>query len=176
MTAPILTTPILTTKRLILRQPLPADLGPASAFWASERSHMMGGPWTAEQTAIETDDLHAQWAKHGFSLFTAILKSTGQPIGGIGPFYPDTHPEPELGWSLWDAAHEGQGLAFEAAVAALDWFFAHTAYKTAVSYTDANNTRSHRLCERMGAVIDDLAPSPYTGPDRIYRHHAGGQP
>ncbi len=164
---------MIDTPRLVLRKPLPADLGPASVFWASERSHMMGGPWTAEQTARETEDLYAQWSKHGFSLFTAVLKSTGAPIGGIGPFFPDTHPEPELGWSLWDARFEGQGLAFEAAVAARDWFFATTDYTTAVSYTDPDNHRSHRLCERMGAVVDDQAATPYAEPTLTYRHTKG---
>jgi RimJ/RimL family protein N-acetyltransferase len=168
---------MITTARLILRKPLPSDLPASSVFWASERSHLMGGPWTPEETAKETDDLHAQWAKHGFSLFTAVLKSTGQPIGGIGPFFPDTHPEPELGWSLWSADLEGQGLALEAALAARDWFFANTRYKTAVSHTDPVNYRSHRLCERMGAVVDPAALHPYGDqPTLTYRHFAGGRP
>ena len=170
-------TPTLHTARLTLRKPLPSDLPAAAVFWASERSHLMGGPWTPEETAKETADLHAQWANHGFSLFTAVLKSTGQPIGGIGPFFPDTHPEPELGWSLWSADFEGQGLALEAALAARDWFFATTRYKTAVSYTDPDNHRSHRLCERMGAVVDPAALHPYGDqPTLTYRHFAGGRP
>ena len=170
-------TPTLHTARLTLRKPLPSDLPAAAVFWASERSHLMGGPWTPEETAKETADLHAQWANHGFSLFTAVLKSTGQPIGGIGPFFPDTHPEPELGWSLWSADFEGKGLALEAALAARDWFFATTRYKTAVSYTDPDNHRSHRLCERMGAVVDPAALHPYGDqPTLTYRQFAGRRP
>lgn len=164
---------MITTPRLTLRKPEAADLAPAAAFWASERSHLMGGPWTSAQTAIEMADLHAQWAKHGFSLFTVVLNATGAPIGGIGPFFPEGYPEPELGWSLWDARYEGQGLAFEAATAARDWFFANTRFKTAVSFTNPDNARSHRLCERMGAVVDDQAACPFPPPVRIYRHHAG---
>jgi RimJ/RimL family protein N-acetyltransferase len=162
----------LVTPRLILRRPLPQDVPAAVAFWASERSYMMGGPWTAAQTEAETQDLFSQWDKHGFSLFTVTLRGSDQGIGGIGPFFPDTHPEPELGWSLWDAKFEGQGLAFEAAVAARDWFFATSGYRTAVSYTDPLNLRSHRLCERLGAVIDLTAPHPYGDlPTLTYRHH-----
>ena len=81
------------------------------------------------------------------------LTGSDTAIGLIGPFYPDTHPEPELGWSLWDLALEGRGFAFEAACAARDWFFANTTHRTAVSYTSPENHRSHRLCERMGAVL-----------------------
>lgn len=161
----------LTTPRLTLRQPRLSDLSAAARFWASDRSHMMGGPWSADKTAFEFADVLAQWAKHGFSLFAVTLKGSDDPIGMIGPFFPDDYPEPELGWSLWDASLEGQGLAYEAATAVRDWFFAHSPFKTAVSYTDPDNHRSHRLCERMGAVVDDAANCPYPPPVRTYRHH-----
>jgi RimJ/RimL family protein N-acetyltransferase len=116
-----------------------------------------------------------QWQKHGFSLFTVTRAGSDDGIGGIGPFFPDTHPEPELGWSLWDAADEGQGLAHEAAAAARDWFFATSGHRTAVSHTDPMNHRSHRLCERLGATIDPAALHPYGDePTLTFRHHAGG--
>ena len=164
----------LTTDRLILRQPALRDLPACAAFWASERSHMMGGPWTANETRIELADLFAQWDTHGFSLFTVTLKGADDAIGLIGPFYPDGHPEVELAWSLWDAALEGKGLALEAAMAARDWFFATSGHRTAVSYTHVDNHRSHRLCERMGAVVDPDARSSSPPPERIYRHNATG--
>lgn len=163
---------VLTTARLVLRQPTERDVPASAAFWASERSRMMGGPWTAEEHQRETLDVHAQWQKHGFSLFTVTLKGLDQAVGMIGPFYPDSHPEPELGWSLWVVTLEGQGIAHEAASAARDWFFANTRYRTAVSYTAPDNHRSHQLCERMGALVDPNAACPYPPPVRIYRHHA----
>jgi len=164
---------ILTTERLVLRQPLEKDFAASVAFWASERSHMMGGPWTEDTTRTEYDDIQRQWQKHGFSLFAVTFKQSDDILGLIGPFYPDSHPEPELGWSLWDVTLEGKGIAWEAAIATRDWFFANTTYRTAVSYTDPLNHRSHRLCERMAAVVDPTAACPYPEPNRIYRHHAG---
>lgn len=165
--------PVLVTARLRLRMPTLDDIEPSFRFWSSERSHLMGGPWTMEQLSAETQGLLDQWRKHGFSLFTVTRRETGEPIGGIGPFYPDTHPEPELGWSLWYAADEGTGLAYEAAAAARDWFFATSGYQTAISFTDPNNHRSHRLCERLGGVVDPTAPVQEPG-DRVYRYRAGG--
>jgi RimJ/RimL family protein N-acetyltransferase len=165
-------TPVLTTARLRLRKPVMADVQPSYSFWSSSRSALMGGPWSMDKLLAETQDLLDQWATHGFSLFTVTLPD-GTPIGGIGPFFPDTHPEPELGWSLWNAAHEGQGLAYEAAAAARDWFFATSGHTTAVSHADPDNHRSHRLCERLGGMVDTDAPHPYGDePNLAYRYHA----
>ncbi len=160
----------LQTARLILRAPQPDDLAAFTAFWTSARTVWMGGPWTAGEARSEWPDLAAQWSRHGFSLFTVTLKDSGHPIGLAGPFFPEGHPEPELAWNLWDAAHEGKGYAREAAIAARDWFFAATAHRTAVSYTHPGNDASHRLAEAMGAVVDPTAPCPYPPPVRIYRH------
>jgi RimJ/RimL family protein N-acetyltransferase len=166
--------PVLMTERLRLRMPTLADLPASYRFWSSDRSALMGGPWTMETLQAETEDLLAQWKTHGFSLFTVTRHGSDDGIGGIGPFFPRTHPEPELGWSLWDAPDEGQGFAFEAATAARDWFFATSGYRTAVSYTDPDNHRSHRLCERLSARIDPEAVHPYGDePNLTYRHFAG---
>jgi RimJ/RimL family protein N-acetyltransferase len=167
--------PVLVTERLQLRMPTLADIPASFRFWSSDRSVLMGGPWTLDQLQAETRDLLDQWQKHGFSLFTVTRHGSDDGIGGIGPFFPKSHPEPELGWSLWDAKDEGQGLAYEAATATRDWFFATSGHKTAVSYTDPANHRSHRLCERLGAKVDPDAPHPYGDePNLTYRHFAEG--
>ena len=168
--------PVLQTARLRLRLPTLDDIPESYRFWSSDRSRLMGGPWSMDTLRAETRGLLDQWQKHGFSLFTVTRPDDDTGIGGIGPFFPDTHPEPELGWSLWHAADEGQGLALEAATAARDWFFATSGRTTAVSHTDPANTRSHRLCDRMGATVDRAAPHPYGDePTLTYRHHAGGR-
>lgn len=166
--------PVLWTERLRLRLPAMKDLSPGFRFWSSERSHMMGGPWSRDQTRDAFHDLLDQWQRHGFSLFSVTLHGSDTAIGGIGPFFPFKHREPELGWSLWRLADEGKGLAYEAAAAARDWFFAHSGHKTAVSYTDPANARSHRLCERLGGVVDPQAWCPDAEPTLTYRHYAPG--
>ncbi len=165
--------PVLETSRLRMRMPTMDDIPASLRFWSSDRSALMGGPWTMDQLRAETQGLLDQWQKHGFSLFTVTRHGSDDGIGGIGPFYPDTHPEPELGWSLWDAKDEGQGLAYEAAATTRDWFFATSGYRTAISFTDPHNHRSHRLCERLGGVVDPTVPVQDEG-DVVYRYHAGG--
>jgi len=165
---------MLTTQRLILRKPRMGDLAECVAFWSSGRSHMMGGPWTPEVTQVNLQQVIDLWPHNGFGLFSVTLQGSDRAVGLIGPWQPEGYPEPELGWSLWNAALEGQGLALEAATAARDWFFATTGRATAVSYTHVDNHRSHRLCERMGAVWDPQAASPSPPPERIYRHFPKG--
>lgn len=165
--------PVLVTGRLVLRKPQPADLAACIRFWASDRSRMMGGPWMADETAANFADVVAQWDWRGFGLFSVTLAGDDAMQGLIGTWHPQDYPEPEIGWSLYDPALEGRGLAFEAARAARDWFFATTGQSTAVSHTDPQNHRSHRLCERLGGVVDDAAPCPYPPPVRSYCYSAG---
>lgn len=165
--------PVLVTARLRLRVPQARDLAPLTAFWSSERSRLMAGPQSPAMTRESFDDLMDQWRRFGFGLFHVTHADSDAAVGAIGPWFPASHPEPELGWSLWRAEDEGRGLAFEAAVAARDWFFAATHWPTAVSHTDPDNHRSHRLCERLGAVVDPLARHSYGDqPTRTYRHVA----
>lgn len=162
--------PVLSTERLRLRLPQPADLPGFTAFWISPRTAFMGGPWSADEAAAEFPELTRQWARHGFSLFVITRAGDERAIGLAGPFMPEGHPEPELAWNLWHAADEGQGFATEATRAARDWFFANSGHDTAVSYTHPDNTASHRLAERLSATVDSDAACPYPPPVRIYRH------
>ena len=163
---------VLTTERLILRQPRKSDLPECVAFWSSPRCAMMGGPMTPEETAESLEKVINLWDLRGFGLFAVTLKGSDRAVGFAGPWQPVNYPEPEIGWNLWDAALESKGLAYEAASAARDWFFATSGHRTAVSYTDPDNHRSHRLCERLGAVHDPDTP-PLDPPEQIYRHFAG---
>lgn len=166
--------PVLHTARLTLRRPAGTDLNAFAAFWTSARTVFMGGPWTAEDAVTEWPELDRQWDRHGFSMFVITRRGEDAAIGLAGPYFPDSHPEPELAWNLWDAADEGQGLAREAAVAARDWFFATTPHRTAVSYVNPANDRSNRLASALGAVLDADAPCPYPPPVNVWRHTAWG--
>ncbi len=167
---------MIDTDRLTLRKPEARDLPAFAAFWTSARTQFMGGPWSADEVVAEWPELTRQWQAHGFSMFVITRKGDDTPIGLAGAFFPEGHPEPELGWNLWDASHEGKGLASEAATAARDWFFANTAHASMVSYINPDNTRSHRLAEGLGAGLDMGAPCPYPPPVRIYRHHSAKVP
>lgn len=63
---------------------------------------------------------------------------------------------------------EGHGFAFEAAHALCQWA-RDAGLPALVSYVDAGNTRSRRLAERLGAVLDPEAARP-DPTDLVYRH------
>lgn len=170
--------PVLVTDRLVLRKPRSGDLPACIRFWSSDRSRLMGGPWTADETARNFADVVDQWDWRGFGLFSVTLAGDEAMQGLVGTWQPQDYPEAEIGWSLYDPALEGRGLAFEAASAARDWFFAATGQASAVSHTHPENRRSHRLCERLGAVVDPRAalPKGEEGPVLTFRHHAPGAP
>lgn len=163
----------LETERLVLRKPSLGDLPECVAFWSSDRCRMMGGPTAPEETAKGLQKVIDLWDLRGFGLFALTLKGSDRAVGFAGPWQPEGFPEPEIGWNLWQAELEGKGLAYEAASAARDWFFATSGHKTAVSYTHPDNLRSHRLCERLGAVHDPEALQ-LDPPERVYRHFARG--
>jgi RimJ/RimL family protein N-acetyltransferase len=158
---------ILQTRHLTLRPPVPADWPAYRAYRLSPRSTLAGGDEGTAWTHFAA--FFGHWALRGFGRFVACLTDTGQPIGHFGPFRPEPWPEAELTWTLWDAAFEGKGLAYEAATAARDHVFRDLRWETAVSYIETANTRSQALARRLGAEPDPTAAAPYPGAS-VWRH------
>ena len=181
MTITLSGTPVIHTKRLILRAPEPWDCAPFCAFMASDRARFVGGTTEPGRAWRAFGAILGHWVMRGFGPFTLVRADgrTGaeRAIGMAGPWFPDTWPEHEIGWMLWDDAHEGQGLAAEAAAAVCDHARTHLGWKTAVSYIDLDNARSIALARRLGAVRDPDAAVPPAHPDGgalgVWRHPMG---
>ena len=165
-------TPTLTTARLTLRRPALRDAPEAVAFLMSNRARLMMPEVTEAEAQAEFAGVISLWDDTGFSLFAITRDDTA--IGLAGAWQPPDYPEPEIGWNLWNAADEGQGLATEAVCATRDWFFATQPFVTALSYVHPENHASARLAVRIGAVIDAAAPCPFPPPVLIFRHQSGG--
>ncbi len=164
-------TQILTTARLILRQPAPADWEAFSAFYKSDRSKGVGGPLHIGHAWRHFAAELGHWQIHGFGMWTVTRKGDDTAIGMVGPWTPIDWPETEVGWMIFDASAEGTGIATEAAKAAVAHAFGTLGWDTVVSYVAPGNDRSARLAEKLGAVHDTDAPVPDRYPDTIvYRH------
>ena len=163
--------PTLETERLVLRAPTEADFPPFRDFYAGPRSHFVGGPLTAEMAWRMLAMEIGHWWLKGFGRFIVAERTTGTPVGLVGPFCPYGWPEPEIGWDLFDG-FEGQGYATEAAIAARDWAYDTLGWTTAISLVKPANTASARLAQRMGAVLDGGFTHERHGPMQVWRHPA----
>ncbi|WP_299722800.1 GNAT family N-acetyltransferase [uncultured Tateyamaria sp.] len=164
-------TPTLTTDRLTLRAPHPGDLAAFIAFYATDRSHFTGGPKTLREAWNYFGTQIGHWVMRGYGMFVLTRTGDDTALGIVGHWHPNTWPEREIGWVLFDAADEGQGIAFEAAQACISHAYDTLNWTTAVSYIAAENTASIALAERLGASLDTKAtPPPSTIPALVYRH------
>lgn len=167
--------PVIDTDRLRLRPHTMADFDPFWAFYQGDRAAHVSVPQDATQMWYGLASEVAGWQLCGFGGWAVDLRD-GPFIGQVALIKPPIFPEIEIGWILFDG-HEGQGYAYEAARAALDWTWANLPLDTLVSYIDPANARSRALAERLGASVDPDAPA-FDDGDLIYRHRrpAEGSP
>ena len=162
--------PTLTTERLTLRAPRAADVDAYAAFYASDRSRIVGGPKdrTAAWKVLTNDAGH--WMLRGFGWW-ALDDGTGC-VGSVGFHRPAGRDAVELGWSLFSGT--GKGYATEAGRAALDWAgrTGHAAdWGAIVSHIDRDNAPSQRVAVRLGAT-DTGRPSAHDAACTVW-HHGG---
>lgn len=164
-------TPVLETERLILRAPQADDFAPFAAFMAGDRAGFVGGPLSADLAWRGFGHVIGHWVMRGYGFFVITEKATGRALGTVGPWYPEGWPEPEIGWTLWDAASEGKGIAREAAEAARAYAYGQLGWSTAISLIAPANAPSAALARRMGAVPEGQFELRGTQVD-IWRHPA----
>lgn len=162
--------PLIETERLRLRAFRAEDLDALAAMWADpEVVRFIGGnPLSREDTWRRSLAACGQWPYTGFGYWIAELKSEGRVVGQIGfaDFKRDMEPsligEPELGYVFSPKVH-GQGIAFEACKAALDWADATLNAPSYPAIIGPENQASIRLAEKLGFVRE---------PDGVYRGEA----
>lgn len=166
-------TPTLETERLTLRGFKPSDADVFVAAFGEDRMQYAGGPMTPKLAWRHFVANIGHWVTRGFGMFIVTSKTDDTPMGIVGHWFPHGWAEREIGWVLFDEAHEGKGYAAEAAKACIDYAYTTLGWDTAVSYIAPENTGSISLAERLGATLDLNAPKPdTTTPCLIYRHAA----
>jgi RimJ/RimL family protein N-acetyltransferase len=132
------------TERLLLRRPAPEDA--RAPIWLG----------IAPEEALAFADDH--WRRHGFGPWVAVLKETGEPVAAIdlhfaGPGITGVGAdEVEVGWVV-AASQRGQGLATEAAAAAIAYAFDTLGVDEVVAYTSPGNAASLRVMEKVGMTV-----------------------
>lgn len=89
--------------------------------------------------------------RHGYGLFSVVLKESGALIGDCGLEHMDVRGEPEveLGYDL-RSEYWGRGLATEAAAAVRTFAFDELDLPRLVSLIRPSNAASRRVAEKVG--------------------------
>jgi RimJ/RimL family protein N-acetyltransferase len=170
-------TTIIETERLILRTWKEEDA--ETYFQINKDSKVIEFVLGLSTLDKINDFIHAvnnHGDKHGYTLWAACLKETGELIGSIGLHYIDweSHftPAVEVAWRL-GSQYWGKGYATEGAKAALDYGFKQCDLREIVSFAAPANIRSIHVMEKIGLKRDlngDFL-HPEFQPDSKLAHH-----
>lgn len=103
------------------------------------------------------DGPRASYAAHGFGLWKAVLADSGEAAGMCGLLRRPTLPDADLGYA-WLPRFRGQGLAREAAAAALRHAFDVFALPRVLAIVSPGNTASETLLAKIGFRLRGLEP------------------
>jgi RimJ/RimL family protein N-acetyltransferase len=143
--------PVLETERLILRVPRIEDFDGWAAFYAdAETMRHLDGPQPPEAAWRALATMVGCWALCGFGMFSVIHRESGRWIGRVGPWKPQGWPGDEVGWGIL-REFEGQGFAYEASVATIDWAFDVLGWSNVIHCIPEANVRSAALAQRLGS-------------------------
>ena len=169
MTETLIRIPTLETERLRMRAPVASDFEPYAEFCASDRAAGVGGPYTRVQAFDRLAGVVGHWVLRGYGRWVVADRQTDIPLGVVGLMFPEDWPEPEIAWSVFEAA-EGKGFVTEAALRSRDFAYEVLGWETAISCTIEGNERSENVAKRMGATFDGTYDHPRHGMMNIWRH------
>ena len=145
--------PIATTARLTLRE-IDAGDAPFILTLVNDAAWLR---FIGDKNVRTDDDARryieagpaAMYAQRGFGLWLAERSEDGMPIGMCGLIKRDALPDIDLGFAFLPA-YRGNGYAFEAAQAAIDFAWERLGLARIVAITAPDNGDSVRLLERLG--------------------------
>jgi RimJ/RimL family protein N-acetyltransferase len=143
----------IETERLLLRRFRPEDVealaamgtDPGVADWLGYRTH--------DDALATIERYERNWETFGFGRFAVEDRVTGVFVGRVGvmhqPGWTATPEKEEIGWAIVSARH-GEGLATEAARAAIADVFDRVGLPRITSWTVPENVASRRVMEKCG--------------------------
>jgi len=142
------------TDRLTFREWLDDDIEPFHAICSDPRVMQYvgnGQVWQRERTGQFIQSAIAALRDHGYCQWALIHKADDKLIGYCG--FVKTETNPEIGWRL-EPEYWGQGLATEAARAALTYGFSTVRFKRVVATVQTANAASARVIEKLGMTLE----------------------
>jgi [ribosomal protein S5]-alanine N-acetyltransferase len=154
----------IETERLLIRTWMPVDAPNVEKMFADPdvmRYIGSGGPWPPDRTRELIGVMIERYERSGIGVWPVLLKSASSVIGECGLQPLPGSDETEIAY-LFDKPYWGQGYAFEAATAVLDWGFRQHGLQRIVAVVHPENTRSIALVNRLGMRFEKIV--------RAYQH------
>jgi RimJ/RimL family protein N-acetyltransferase len=127
-----------------------------------------GGPQDRAQAEASLQAIRDHWVRHGFGLWAAEEKETGELAGFVGlARLGDRSGDVEIGWRLRHEAW-GRGLATEGALAARDHAVAELGLTRLVALVHPENVASLRVVEKLGMSFERRRVSRHGTPVLVY--------
>ncbi len=143
---------VTSSQRCELLEILPADEGVFLNIYQDPvmMAHL-GGPLSTELAKERFQKWLGIWS--GSHIGPCVVRYRGQSetIATVGIFPSEIEGEWvfEIGWSVL-TAHQGKGIAFEAAKALDDYATQQLGVKVLTAFPNVTNTASNRICEKLG--------------------------
>ena len=102
-----------------------------------------------------SDKLISSYVKNGFGLYEIILKKDNIPVGMCGLIKRDTLENIDLGFAL-SPVFTGNGYAFEAAFATLNYAKTVLKLERIIAITTTENKNSIKLLEKLKFVFEKM--------------------
>jgi RimJ/RimL family protein N-acetyltransferase len=117
------------------------------------------GDYTRAMTEQRIADKRAHQARHGFAIWSAVERETGEVVGDCGLQLLEGGPDIEVGWRI-APDRRGRGYATEAARKSLAVGFGELGLDRIVAIAHPQNAASRRVMEKLGMTL--------VGPGRHY--------
>lgn len=124
----------------------------------------------ADAAAFIESRYRQSYRDHGYGLYVVEARPSAIPLGICGFVRRPALHDPDLGFALLPE-HEGQGFAFEAAAAVLEFGRRTLGLTRVLAVVQADNVRSRALLERLGFVhAGELALVAGEAPVLLFAH------
>jgi len=109
----------------------------------------------------------ASYRQHGHGLWMVEHKTAGTPIGICGLLYREAMQETDIGYAFLPAWH-GQGYAFEAAQACMQWGRTTLGKQRIIGLCSPENQASARLLKKLGLNFQGMTAMPPHGQTGLF--------
>ncbi len=108
------------------------------------------------------------YERYGVGYCVVELKTSGRPVGTCGLVKRDTMEDFDIGYSTLER-FSGNGYAFEAAAALMDYGRTALGLQRIIGMTSLTNAKSAHLLEKLGLRFERMVQVPgFTGESRLF--------